>query len=76
LQEGDTIFLYTDGINEAMDVDYNEFSYKRMEDILNNIQGKMPKEIIEDTLEEVETFTLGAEQSDDITLLVLKYFGI
>jgi phosphoserine phosphatase RsbU/P len=76
LKEGDTIFLYTDGINEAMDVDNNEFSYKRMEDILNNIQGKMPKEIIEDTMVEVDEFTLGAEQSDDITLLVLKYFGI
>ena len=76
LRKGDTFYLYTDGINEAMDVDNNEFTYQRMEDILKKIKDKFPKEIIEETLSEVEKFTIGAEQSDDITLLVLKYLGI
>lgn len=73
LQKNDTLYFYTDGINEAMDKDGNEFSYQRLEKILHNVKNKSSKEIIEKTLDAVKEFTIDAEQSDDITVLVLKY---
>ena len=73
LQKNDTLYFYTDGINEAMDKDGNEFSYQRLEKILNDSSNKSSKKIIEKTLDAVKEFTVDAEQSDDITVLVLKY---
>ncbi len=73
LNKNDIIYLYTDGVNEAMDINNNEFSYEKMEEFLAEIREETPRQITEKTLETVKEFTGEAEQSDDITLMVLKY---
>ncbi|MCD4818477.1 MAG: SpoIIE family protein phosphatase [Candidatus Cloacimonetes bacterium] len=73
LQKNDVLYLYTDGINEAMDKNDNEFSYQRLENILSNTKNANSKEITERTIDAVKKFTIDAEQSDDITVLVVKY---
>jgi sigma-B regulation protein RsbU (phosphoserine phosphatase) len=73
LQKNDIVFFYTDGINEAMDIDNNEFSYERLEEFLTTINDQVPRKITEMTLQTVKDFTGEAEQSDDKTLMVLKY---
>ena len=73
LRPGDSLFLYTDGVTEAMDCAGNLFSDGRLQDLLSHVNGAFPREIIGMTLDEVNQFSSGAEQSDDITLLALKY---
>lgn len=73
LNKDDILYLYTDGVNEAMDVNNNEFSYQRLEAFLKETTTETPRQLTEKTLRIVKEFTGAAEQSDDITLMVIKY---
>ena len=72
LQANDTIVMFTDGVSEAMNINGEEFSDKRLEEIAVKISHKTSGEILEDIRQEVIRFTSGALQSDDITLMVIK----
>ena len=74
LKEGDVLFLYTDGVNEAQNQRGELLSTERLEDILKAHLAQK-KNIITDVLHEIETFSEGAEQSDDITMLCVKTRG-
>ena len=73
LKSGEGIYLYTDGINEAMDPDHNLYENRRLESFLQEIGDSNAKMITENSLKDVKAFTRGAAQSDDITIVVLKY---
>ena len=66
-------FSTTDGVTEAMDQDGQLFGESRVEGFLGRYQHADAKKIVEGTLEHVKGFTAGAPQSDDITLLALRY---
>ena len=72
LREGDTVFLFTDGVNEAVDKDGGFFGDERLEDALRAHCGSADTDILTDVLTRVEDFTTGAEQSDDITILTMR----
>lgn len=69
---GDTLVMYTDGVNEATDADCNEYGDDRMAETLKALKGRTCKEIIDGQLEAVRQFAGEAEQSDDITIMALK----
>ena len=73
LSSGTTIFLYTDGLTEAMDKGQKQFGKDRMEIVLKRCaeQQQSPEEIINTISEEVHRFVKDAEQSDDLTLLAI-----
>ena len=76
LKAGDTLFLYTDGLTEAMDVKHRQFTLKRvMTAIEESRQNKRttPKVLIEDMVERARQFVQHATQSDDVTLMALTY---
>ena len=73
LQPGDTIFLYTDGVNEAEGPDAELFENFRLEQTLEENAGRSPEEINDAVLTAVRAFTGGEHQSDDITCLSLVY---
>ena len=73
LGPGETIFLYTDGVTEAMDATGNFFSDQRLEQFLAQAQSSPPRQLIEDLVKEVKVFSAQAPQSDDITALALRY---
>jgi sigma-B regulation protein RsbU (phosphoserine phosphatase) len=73
LKRGDGILLYTDGVTEAMDRQANEFSNERLEQVLPACLFSPITELVESVMKEVKAFTQGAPQSDDITLLALRY---
>lgn len=74
LQHGDRIVLYTDGVTEAMDIDNNEFGEGKLVEILKSKElGNDAKSVTHTILKAVKDFSGGAEQSDDITILVLKF---
>ena len=72
LNSGDKLFLYTDGIPEAMNLTENEYSDERMIEFFKEHSDIPPKEFIKLIVEDVKKHVDGAEQSDDITALILK----
>lgn len=75
LQPGDLFLLYTDGVNEAVDPDKNEFGEQRLLDCVNKTGAGQPEAIIHAIRTEVLEFANGAPQSDDITMLAIRYLG-
>ncbi|MFC1897953.1 SpoIIE family protein phosphatase [Candidatus Cloacimonadota bacterium] len=75
LKKNDLVYLYTDGVNEAMDIDGNEFSYEKMVEFMKEMKTSTPRQTIEITMEAVEAFTKDAEQSDDITIMSLRFLN-
>jgi len=73
LHAGDWIFLYTDGVTEAMDIHKNLFSDERLMNLLEDQKHHGPEESLTKTLNELKNFSSGAPQADDITMLALKY---
>ncbi len=73
LQSNDILVLYTDGITEAQNQEEEEFGEERLiQKIYENLT--LPAEdISEQILEAVKTFSNEANQTDDITLLVVKF---
>lgn len=75
LKPGDSLFLYTDGISEAMDTDGHEFGKARLNEALQDMTAANAPDIIEGILGRVRAHSAGAVQSDDITMLCLKFIG-
>ena len=75
LAPGDTMFLYTDGITEAMNVDQEEFTEARLEAVLAEGRDLPVDSVLENVTSAVVKFVGEAEQSDDITCIVLRYDG-
>ncbi len=72
LQSKDTIVLFTDGITEAMNTKWEEYSDEKLEDLVMCNKDMDSKSLLDEIKLSVDTFTKGAEQSDDITCLVIK----
>ncbi|TWI73062.1 sigma-B regulation protein RsbU (phosphoserine phosphatase) [Desulfobotulus alkaliphilus] len=76
LEPDDTLFVYTDGVTEAMDTEQALYSDPRLVRTLSGTHGKSPREIIELIEKDVAAHVGRAEPSDDITMLCLRYAGI
>ena len=72
LEHGDTLVMFTDGVTEAMNGAEQEFGVERLDNILSGLAGKGSQQIVEAVKAGVSDFVDDAEQSDDITMLVLK----
>ena len=72
LEHGDTLVMFTDGVTEAMDPTSRLFGTDRLNNILSGVADKSSQEIVEAVKAGIADFVEDAEQSDDITMLVLK----
>jgi sigma-B regulation protein RsbU (phosphoserine phosphatase) len=72
LENGDVIYMYTDGVTEAMNQKSEMFGEQRLLETVNQFEESTPKEIIFSMKNEIDRFTDGEEQADDITMLALK----
>jgi sigma-B regulation protein RsbU (phosphoserine phosphatase) len=73
---GTTIFLFTDGLTEAMDADYAQFSMQRVNDVAIKVLShgqQEPRQFIEQMTNAVHKFVGDAEQSDDLTMMAIQY---
>ena len=80
LHYGDMLFLYTDGLTEAENSMHEQFGDQRMLKTLTDAaanglmaNGYSPRHLVEMMKAGVETFVNGAEQSDDLTMLAIRY---
>jgi sigma-B regulation protein RsbU (phosphoserine phosphatase) len=73
LRPGEGLFLYTDGVTEAMDQQGRLFSNQRLEALLRGARQTTPTALIHDTVSAVRSFAAGEPQADDITLLAVRY---
>ena len=72
LQEGDELFLYTDGVNEAFNADQEQFGNERLEAVLTENTTLHPRELVNTLRRELREWSKDAEQSDDITMLSVE----
>lgn len=75
LQPGDSIFVYTDGIPEASNINDQLYGLERLGEVLNKNRESSLKEILSDVSRDIEIFSAGAEQFDDITMLGFRFLG-
>ncbi|MFA5117524.1 MAG: SpoIIE family protein phosphatase [Candidatus Omnitrophota bacterium] len=73
LDHGDCLFLYTDGVTEAMNPQKEFFSEKRLQKALSGLKGKSIAEIVFALRNEIRDFVKEEPQSDDITMLVFRF---
>ena len=73
-----TLFLYTDGLTEAMDAENEMFDDNRTWQVATRLQQEHlsdPKQVVEAMSDAVKAFVGEAEQSDDLTMLAIQYKG-
>jgi sigma-B regulation protein RsbU (phosphoserine phosphatase) len=75
LRSGDKLYLYTDGVNEAMNEAREEFGNDRFLAKANELQDLPPMEFDEALRQDIARFVGEEEQSDDITTLSIVYQG-
>ncbi|MBM4277402.1 MAG: HAMP domain-containing protein [Deltaproteobacteria bacterium] len=75
MESGDVLFMYTDGVTEAMNEREELFSDERLRGEIVSLQDKPIREMIAGVKEEVISFAQGAPQSDDIAMMILIYRG-
>ena len=75
-EEGDLIFAYTDGVNEAMNIDHEEYTSEKLLNFMNSTDlNDDLKNILKKIRADVAKHVGAAEQSDDITMIALRFNG-
>ncbi len=75
LNPGDTLFVYTDGVAEAINENVEQYGTDRMIKMLNSTTGMSVNATLSFMSEDLNNFKGKADQFDDITMLVFKYKG-
>ncbi len=73
LLPGDTLLLYTDGVTESMDAAGHEFGTEPMLQAAESVSDGSASSVIEKVLERISQHAAGTAQSDDITMLCVKF---
>ena len=77
LNPGDTLITFSDGVSEASNADGTEFGDERILECLHAAASDLaPRELVEQVMAGVRAFTVGEPQSDDITVLVVRFRGV
>jgi serine phosphatase RsbU (regulator of sigma subunit)/HAMP domain-containing protein len=74
LSENDTLFMYTDGVTEALNDRNQFFSDERLQKEVSIQKSRSIQDLASIVMDSVKTFSSGTAQSDDITILCLRYF--
>ncbi len=77
LSHGTTVFLFTDGLNEAENTALSQFGDKRIHDVATSAVAEhitKPADLVRHMDDAVRQFVGTAEQSDDLTMLAIRYY--
>jgi len=75
LDPGDTLFFFTDGVIEAINSGREFFSAIRLQEMLRETHQQRVDEMTRRVVEEVSNFCAAHDQSDDISVLALRWRG-
>ncbi|HJZ74585.1 MAG TPA: SpoIIE family protein phosphatase [Vicinamibacterales bacterium] len=75
LENGDLVIAFSDGVTEAMNPAGEEFTDDRLLACANTHRGETPQQVLDALLADVQTFCAGATQSDDVTVVMVRYNG-
>ena len=75
LKPGTTLFLYTDGLTEAENANHDLFGMDQTFEAAKAANGSSPTEFVQKVTTSVHAFVNGADQSDDLTMMAIKYLG-
>lgn len=73
--KGDILYLYTDGVTEANNMQSELYGEERLLNCIQENYEKPPKELIQTIRADIDAFAGEAEQFDDITMVVLKMYA-
>jgi len=73
LDPGDVLVVFSDGVTEALSADACEFGEERLLACVDAHRGASAAVVLDSLIDAVQKFSIGAEQSDDLTALVLRY---
>lgn len=77
MAKNDLLFVYTDGLTEAENKKHEQYGEERMlkhlDDCRALIAGLSPRRVVEEMKADVKRFVDGAQQSDDLTMLAIRY---
>lgn len=76
LNRDDMLVIFTDGVTEAMNANYDLYSEQRLAELLRGRSLNSVEEAVELLLSDISDHVEDAEQSDDITALTLQYTGL
>ena len=76
MHPGDTLFVYTDGVPEATNIDNELYGTDRMLEALNRDKDLPLENILKNLKADVDAFVGEADQFDDLTMLAMKYNGV
>lgn len=72
LEHGDMLYMFTDGVTEAENVEHAQYCEYRLEQLLATLAGKSCQDVVQTVGQSVHAFAGEATQSDDITQLAIK----
>jgi sigma-B regulation protein RsbU (phosphoserine phosphatase) len=75
LEPGDLIVAFSDGVTEAMNPANEEFTDDRLLACAEKHRGETPQQVLDALLADVQAFCAGATQSDDVTVVTVRYNG-
>ncbi len=75
MSAGDKLVIYSDGVSEANNRSRAHFGEERLRRVAGAHAQAGPQQLFEALMKEIQGFTQGARQNDDLTLLVLGYRG-
>jgi len=70
--EGDCLFMFTDGVTEALNPQEEQFGEERLIQGIKDAINKQPKEVLEEVWDKIRKFMNDKEQHDDITMVAVK----
>ena len=73
LRPGDALFVYTDGLTDAVNLSGELFGKERLEATLDGASSRSPEEIVDHVWSEILGYSAGAPAADDMTCLVLRH---
>lgn len=75
LKPGDKLYMYTDGVTEALNPNKDLYSDPRLLETINKAADMSVEETLPFIKNDIFTFANGADQADDITMLAIEYHG-
>jgi len=75
MKPGSKLFIYTDGVPEAMNEDGQLFGMERTLRAVNDVASSAPQDILANVTRRVGEYVGSAEQFDDLTMMCIEYFG-